>query len=346
LRAVRRGSLLQLLLLTLAAFGIGAAVALAIPWMPTPSSREAGRIWFTYWFATWICLGIFAIVAAVLVYSLIKFRVREGDLSDGPPVHGHTTLEIAWTAVPFVLVTAIAIVSAVVLAKNGNAGSDPLIIKVEAQQFAWQFTYPNGKSFGVLRLPKDRHVKLRLTSYDVIHSFWVPQFGQKQDAVPGQTFSLVITPTRVGTYPVICTELCGLGHSLMRSTAIVMPPAGYERWYKSAGAAPPAPEGGGGAGGGNAAAAALFKTTGTCGACHTFTPAATTGKVGPNLDHLKEAAATAGMPVEDYVRQSIEDPDAYITPGFAKGVMSGSCCKQLSSSQVDQLVQYLVDNTK
>ena len=342
---MRRGSLLQLLLLTLIAFGIGAAVALLIPWMPDASSKEAGRIWFTYWFATWICLGIFAIVAAVLVYSLIKFRVREGDLSDGPPVHGHTTLEIVWTAVPFVLVTAIAIVSAIVLAQNGNAGSDPLVIKVEAQQFAWKFTYPNGKSFGVLHLPRDRHVKLRLTADDVIHSFWVPQFGQKQDAVPGQTFSLVITPTKVGTYPVICTELCGLGHSLMRSTAIVMTPAGYERWYKSAGAAPAAPSGGGG-GGGNAAAEALFKTTGTCAACHTFTPAGTTGKVGPNLDHLKEAAAKAGMPLEDYVRQSIEDPDAYITPGFAKGVMSGSCCKQLSSSQVDQLVQYLVQNTK
>jgi cytochrome c oxidase subunit 2 len=329
-------------LLTLAAFAIGAAVALLIPWMPDAASQEAGRIWFTYWFATWICLGIFAIVAAVLVYALLKFRVREGDLRDGPPVHGHTTLEIVWTAVPFVLVTAIAIVSAVVLAQNGNAGKDPLVVKVEAQQFAWQFTYPNGKSFGVLRLPKDRHVKLRLTSYDVIHSFWVPQFGQKQDAVPGQTFSLVITPTKVGTFPVICTELCGLGHSLMRSTAIVMAPADYESWYRSAGTTPPPPSGGGG----NAAAAQLFKTTGTCGACHTFTPAGTNGKVGPNLDHLKEAAATAGMPLEDYVRQSIEDPDAYVTPGFAKGVMSGSCCKQLSSSQVDELVHYLVENTK
>ena len=339
---MRRGSLLQLLLLTLAAFGIGAAVALLIPWMPDAASKQAGRIWFTYWFATWICLGIFAIVAAVLVYCLLKFRVREGDMRDGPPVHGHTTLEIAWTAVPFVLVTAIAIVSAIVLAQNGNAGKDPLVVKVTAQQFAWQFTYPNGQSYGVLRLPKDRNVKLRLTSYDVLHSFWVPQFGQKQDAVPGQTFSLVITPTKVGTYPVICTELCGLGHSLMRSTAIVMPVADYERWYKSAGAAPSAAAGGGG----NAAAEQLFKTTGTCAACHTFTPAGTTGKVGPSLDHLKEAAAKAGQPLDAYVRQSIEDPDAYITPGYAKGVMSGSCCKQLSSNQVDQLVHYLVENTK
>jgi cytochrome c oxidase subunit II len=340
---VRRGSLLQLLLLTLAAFGVGAAVALAIPWMPDAASKEAGRIWFTYWFATWICLGIFAIVAAVLFYALLKFRVKEGDLSDGPPVHGHTTLEIAWTAVPFVLVTAISIVSAIVLAQNSHAGSDPLVVKVTAQQFAWQFTYPNGLTYGTLRLPKDRHVKLRLTSNDVIHSFWVPQFGQKQDAVPGQVYSLVITPTKVGTFPLICTELCGLGHSLMRSRAVVMPPAGYEKWYRTAAAAPaPAPAGGGG----ENAAADLFRTTGTCGACHTFAPAKSVGKIGPSLDHLKADAAKAGQPLEAYVKESIEDPDAYVAPGYAKGVMSASCCKQLSSDQVDQLVQYLVQNSK
>ena len=341
---MRRGSLLQLLLLTVAAFGVGAAAALAIPWMPTAASKEAGRIWFTYWFATWICLGIFAIVAAVLIYALLKFRVKEGDLSDGPPVHGHTTLEIVWTAVPFVLVTAISIVSAIVLAQNSHAGSDPLVVKVTAQQFAWQYTYPNGVTYGILRLPKDRHVKLRITSNDVIHSFWVPQFGQKQDAVPGQTYSLVITPTKLGTFPVICTELCGLGHSLMRSRAVVMPVAQYDSWYKNAAAAPaPAPSGGGG---GSAAAAQLFRTTGTCGACHVFTPAKSAGKIGPDLDHLKADAAKAGEPLEEYVKDSIEDPDKYVTPGYAKGVMSASCCKQLSSDQVDQLVQYLAENSK
>jgi cytochrome c oxidase subunit 2 len=338
---VRRGSLLQLLLLTLIAFAIGAVVAVWVPWMPTPASREAGRIWFTYWFATWICLGIFAIVAAVLVYALLKFRVKEGDLSDGPPVHGHTTLEIAWTAVPFVLVTAISIVSAIVLAQNSRAGSDPVVVKVTAQQFAWQFTYPNGETYGVLRLPKDRHVKLRITSNDVIHSFWVPQFGQKQDAVPGQMISLVITPDRVGTYPVICTELCGLGHALMRSRAIVMTAADYESWYKGSGATP-APGGGGAA----AAAAATFTQNG-CAACHTFSaiPAAT-GKVGPSLDNLKEAAAKAHEDLAAYVKESIVDPNKYIAPGYAKGVMPPNFSSQIPADKLAGLVQYLVENTK
>jgi len=343
---VRRGSLVQLLAFTAIAFAIGAAVALLVPWLPSPASKEAGRIWFVYWFATWICVAIFAIVAGVCVYALVYFRVKEGDLSDGPPVHGHTTLEIVWTAIPFVLVTAIAIVSAIVLAQDGRAGRNPLRITVTTQQFAYYYTYPNGKTyFDALRMPLGRHVELTLESNDVIHSFWVPEFAQKSDAVPGIHNKIVVTPTKLGTYPIICTQLCGLGHALMRSRAIVLSAADYDAWYKRPIAAPapaPAPSGGGG----NAAAATLFKTTGTCGACHTFAPAGTQGKVGPDLDHLKADAAKAGQPLEAYIKQSIDDPDAYITPGYQKGVMSGSCCKQLSADQVDQLVQYLAENNK
>ena len=338
---MRRGSLLQLIALTLVAFAIGTAVAVFIPWLPTPASREAGRIWFSYWFTIWICLVIFAIVAAVLVYALLKFRVDEGDLSDGPPVHGHTTLEIVWTAIPFVLVTAIAIVSGIVLAKDSRAGRNPLRITVTTEQFAYTFTYPNGKSYtDALRLPVNRHVLLTLHSRDVIHSFWVPAMGQKSDAVPGLNNQIVVTPDRIGSYPIICTQLCGLGHAYMRNKAIVMSATDYKAWYAGAGAAPaPTPSGGG-------SAAALFTGAGTCGACHTFTPAKALGKIGPSLDHLKADAARAGQPLEAYVRQSIEQPDAYVTPTYQKGVMSASCCKQLSSDQINQLVQYLVANTK
>ncbi len=214
---MRRGSIIQLTAIGLVAGAICTAVALAIPWLPVAGGEEARRIHFVYWFTTVICICVFSVVAAVLIYSIWKFRAGPDDDSDGPPTHGHTKLEIVWTAIPAVLVTAISIVSAIVLAQNGHAGTNPLIIKVDARQFAWTFTYPNGKSFGSLTLPQGRHVKLDITADDVIHSFWVPQLSQKQDAVPGQHNYLVITPTHIATYPVICTELCGLGHSLMRS---------------------------------------------------------------------------------------------------------------------------------
>jgi cytochrome c oxidase subunit 2 len=220
-----------MLLIGAVAFVAAAAVAIFIPWLPEQASKEREGIDLTFWLATWICIAIFSVVAAVIGYSFLKFRVRPDDDTDGAPIHGHTGLEIAWTAVPFVLVVALGITSAVVLTRNDKArGSNANVVKVTAQQFAWTFEHPNGVTSGTLRIPLGRSTVLELHARDVIHSFWVPQFGQKKDAVPGIETRLVITPKRTGRFPVICTELCGLGHALMRSYVIVMPQAAYQRW--------------------------------------------------------------------------------------------------------------------
>jgi cytochrome c oxidase subunit 2 len=319
---------------------IATAVAILVPWLPTSASKQADRINFTYWFATVICLVIFAVVAAILVYSMINFRAKPGDWSDGPPVHGNTTIEIVWTIIPAVLVTTIAIASAVVLAQNGSAGSNPLVVRVFAQQFAWRFEYANGKSSPILRLPIDRSVRLEITAADVIHSFWVPQFGQKQDAVPGQVNDLVITPTRTGTFPVICTELCGLGHSTMRSSTIVMNAAAFKTWYAGS-AQKPQPGGGGGTAG-----AVIFTNNG-CGACHTFKPVpAATGKVGPDLDNLSVSAKAAGQDLLAFVKQSIVDPNAVVAKGFQPGVMPGTFGTTIPPKQLNLLVAYIAAHTK
>lgn len=232
---VRRGSIVQLALFAAVAGALGVLVAVLPNWLPISASREAGRIHFVFWFVTGICLFIFAIVSAVLGYAVWKFRRDPDDDTDGPPVHGHTGLEIAWTAIPFLLVTAIAIISAIVLAKDDAAGANPLKVNVVAQQFKWSFYYPsyNNKESDLLMLPVNRSVVLRMTSKDVIHSFWVPEFSQKQDLVPGIHPTLHITPDRIGTYPVVCTELCGLGHALMRAQTRVVTDAQFEKWAKS-----------------------------------------------------------------------------------------------------------------
>jgi cytochrome c oxidase subunit 2 len=234
---VRRGSIVQLIVIGVLAGAVASVFALVPDWLPHPASREAGRIDFVFWFVTGICIFVFSIVAAVSVFAVWKFRAKPDDDSDGPPIHGHTGLEILWTAVPALLVTAIAIVSAIVLAKDDAQGANPLRIEVTAQQFFWSYHYPgyDNKASDVLRLPVDRSVVLRMTSKDVIHSFWVPEFRQKQDVVPGIHPTLHITPNRVGTYPVICTELCGLGHALMRSRVIVMEPGAFEKWASKKG---------------------------------------------------------------------------------------------------------------
>jgi cytochrome c oxidase subunit 2 len=331
---VRRGSIVRITIYGVLAGILASIVAVLVPWLPTSASEEMDRIEFTFWFTTVICIGVFAVVAAAIVYSVLKFRVQPEDDSDGPPIHGHTGLEIVWTAIPAVLVTAISIVSAIVLAKNDDAGPNPIRIAVTAQQFAWRFEYPGEPTVvsGELVLPVDRPVKLTLHSLDVIHAFWVPEFGQKSDAVPGIETTLVITPNRVGEYAVVCTELCGLGHATMRAHVRVVEQAEYEEFL----AAPP------GGGGGDASSGETVFATAGCGGCHAFEPAGSDAQVGPSLDDIDPG----GAPLVDYLREAISDPNADLAPGYQPDVMPNTYDKSLSDEQLDALVQYLVDGQK
>ena len=171
-------------------------VAVLIQWLPKSASEEMDRITFVFWFTTVICIVVFAIVAGWTVYAVYAFRVKPDDDTDGPPIHGHSGLEIAWTAIPAVLVIAIGIVTAVVLSRNADAGPNPLRVEVFAQQFAWKFAYPDdgGVKSSELVLPVDRGVEFVMTSADVIHSFWIPEMGQKMDLLPGVTTKIVDHP--------------------------------------------------------------------------------------------------------------------------------------------------------
>jgi cytochrome c oxidase subunit 2 len=329
----------RLVVVGLAAAAVAFAVAFFVPWLPTPASKEADRIDFVFWFVTVICIAIFALVVAVILYAIVRFRARPDDDSDGAPIHGHTGLEIAWTAVPAILVTAISIVSAVALAQNDKLPKKHMVVDVSAQQFAWSFAYPKykGLSSSFLRLPIHEPVQLKMRSKDVIHSFWVPQFGQKQDVVPGLTTTLVITPKRLGTYPVVCTELCGEGHAVMRSEAIVMTPKAFASWVKAQQAkVSAASRGPAGSGPG----LATFQSAG-CAGCHAFKPAGSNGATGPDLDNLTAAAQRAGKPLQAFVRESILDPNAYVEKGYQPNIMP-STFDSLPKSQLNGLVQFLV----
>jgi cytochrome c oxidase subunit 2 len=341
----------------LIAGGVATAVAVVPTWLPETASREAGRIHFVIWFVVVICIVIFALVAAVMAYAIMKFRVREDDFEDGPPIHGHTGLEITWTVIPFVLVTAIAIVSAIVLSRNDAQAQDTLRINVTAQQFEFTFSYPDAKNITspVLYLPKDRSVELYMRSLDVIHSVFVPEFSQKEDIVPGLVTQLHITPTRLGTFPLECTELCGLGHSLMRSQAMVMEPAAFNDWLKkqekTAAPAPPTSTGTTGTTSttttpsSSAVGLTVFNANG-CSSCHTLSAANATGQVGPDLDKLVAYAQQAKQPLEAFVRQSIVDPNAYIQAGYPKDTMPSNFGQTLTPTQLDALVAFLVQSAQ
>jgi cytochrome c oxidase subunit 2 len=177
------------------------------------------------------------IVVTALTYSIWKFRAAPGDESDGPPNHGHTALEIFWTAIPAALLVILSVYSAIVLSRNEAHASDRLRVNVVAQQFVWSFAYGDaGIQTGDLRVPVGRQVELKMTAKDVIHDFWVNEFRLKEDLVPGVVTDLVFTPDKVGVFPVICAELCGVGHNTMRSRIIVLPPDRFQAWLTAASA--------------------------------------------------------------------------------------------------------------
>jgi cytochrome c oxidase subunit II len=335
---VRRGALTRVVLIGIVVGVLATAVAILIPWLPDQASKQADDFDFVFWFVTVICIVIFAVVASVTVYSVWKFRAKPDDDSDGLPIHGHTGIEIAWTAIPLVLVTAIGIVSTVALARSERLPDDHMTVEVLAQQFTWQFTYPDqgDLSSATLRLPLGVPVELRMRSRDVIHSFFVPEFRMKRDVVPGQETRLVLTPSKIGEYSLACYELCGIGHFGMRNRVLVMRPAAFDAWVNEQQGAAEGPEG--------EAGKAVFEEQG-CGSCHALADAGSTAEIGPPLDKLREQAQRAGSPLEEFVRESIVSPDAYTEPGFSEGVMPQTY-DELDEEQLDALVQYLLQQAE
>ena len=227
--------LVPLILIAVVIGGITSAIALFIDWIPLQASEQADRVDPLMWFVVWASVVIFTLVATVLVYSAWKFRAAPGDEGDGPPVHGNTKLEIVWTVVPTLLLVVMAVWAYLVLSDNEALAQDRLVVDVTAQQFAWDYSYPDGNvGTGDLRVPVGRQVELRMRSKDVIHDFYVKEFRVKEDVVPGITTRVVFNPSRTGTYQVICAELCGVGHAVMRSRVIVMEPAAYDAWLANA----------------------------------------------------------------------------------------------------------------
>jgi cytochrome c oxidase subunit 2 len=195
---------------------------------------------------------VFSIVMVMMGYSLWRWRAKPGDESDGAPIHGNTRLEIAWTVIPTVIVVFLAIYSWIVLDDIEAQDADRMVLEVEAQQFEWTFNYPDaGVTSGELHVPVDQQLELQLRALDVLHSFWVPEWRIKRDLVPGAPGAAiddtaVVTPDREGTYSVICTELCGVGHATMRATVVVESEDEFQQWLSQQQPIPPSsPEGGG-----------------------------------------------------------------------------------------------------
>ena len=276
-----------------------------------------------------------ALILVPLVYSLFIFRRRKGDTTDATHVEGNTNLEIAWTIIPLFLVMTFAYLGAGNLAQIQRADPNALIVKVTGQQWSWSFEYPSyGVTANELHLPVGKQVLLQMTSRDVIHSFWVPEFRPKQDLVPGRITQLRITPTVVGNYKVRCAELCGTSHAYMEQPVIVSSQTDFDAWMgaevKKAQAAAATPEGRG---------QALVAASG-CAACHSTNGSKGIGPTwfglfGSQVPISGDGTVTAD---EAYIHESIKAPQAKIVAGFETQLMPNY---GFNDNQINDIVAYI-----
>lgn len=236
----RQRSLTLAIVSAVIAVAIGIVLSYTIHWFPPAASIQAHNTDRLYHVLVIASIPIFVLVVTVILYCVWQFRMKPGEeLKDGPPIHGNTRLEVFWTALPAILLLGLVAYSFVVLHENEKKPAREIQIGVTGQQFYWSYQYPPSVTGGApinsyqLYVPENESVDFALHSKDVIHAFWIPAFRLQEDVVPGITTHWRATPDRLGSYPVECNLLCGVGHSLMRSTVHVVPPAQFRAWIKS-----------------------------------------------------------------------------------------------------------------
>ncbi len=256
---------------------------------------------------------LFSLIAVPMLYSLVVFKRKKGDTTDAEHVEGNTPLEITWTVIPLFVVVIFAYLGAGNLSRTLRISPDAMVVNVTGIQWDWKFEYPEyGITTTEMYLPVDKAVVLKMTSTDVIHSFWVPEFRVKQDLVPGRITELRITPTLIDDYKVRCAELCGTSHYNMEEFVRVVDDAAFASWISGQQAiaeeASNTPEGRG----------QLLVTTNGCAACHSINGAAGLGPTWFGLagSQVELEDGTTVTADDTFLTESIKDPRAKVVKGF------------------------------
>ena len=297
-----------------------------------------------------IAVGVFVLVEGTLLFVLFRFRARGTDTSLPKQVQGNARLEVVWTIIPALILAVIAVPTVqTIFSLAEGPPPDALELRVIAKQYWWEFEYPEALggvvTAGEMYMPTGRPVHLTMESFGqahgdplgVIHSFWVPKLGGKQDVVPGHVRTLDLIADEPGKYRGQCAEFCGLGHAFMRFAVVVLPPDEFEAWVAQQQEPQGRPDGRLARQGYD-----LFETA-QCVACHaikgyqTSTGGPADARIGPDLTYLWERDEFAGYWVEtneDNLRAWLENPQA-VKPGAQMPNL------QLSDEQIRALVAYL-----
>ncbi len=202
-------------------------------WMPDAASTSAAEVDWVFSFIFWISAFFFALIVFLMLFFVIRYRWRKGQETKAMP-NSNLTIEIIWTAIPFLVVATIFWVAFRAYMKLTVPPSNAYEIQVVGQKWKWLFEYPNGWVDDRLHVPGDRAILLTMRSEDIIHSMFIPAFRLKMDVVPGRYSKIWFKATKNGTFDIYCAEYCGTGHSDMTTQIVVHAPGGYERWLREA----------------------------------------------------------------------------------------------------------------
>ncbi len=290
-------------------------VLTAVYQLPVAASAEAGPIDQLFNIQFVLISFLFALIMVFMLYSVVVFRRKPGD-EEGPDVRGHTVLEITWTILPLILVIALGVFAAFMLADITEAKPDEMDVRVRGVQWSWLFSYPDYEEIGStanLVLPVDQPIRFLMTTDDVLHSFWVPEFRVKQDLVPGSETVLRLTPNREGTYTVACAEICGFDHTRMTAEVEVVSRNEFERWIAEQttslplGEMSPVERG------------QLWAAEFGCTSCHSIDGSVGVGPTWLGLNGKSEVLVDGSTIVvdADYIRKSILNPSIQLVDGYA-----------------------------
>lgn len=293
--------------------GLVPAVALAAPRSPfSPVTPQASDIEDLFIISIIAAGALFIIVFGVMFYSAFAHRERPGRVA--AQFHGNTRVEVVWTVVPALLLLVMYVLTIRTMGQvTYNGGGNPLVIDVTGHQFWWQFYYEDAgiTTANELHVPLGQPVLLKITSADVIHSFWVPQIQGKVDANPGHVNDIYFTPDQIGTFDGQCAEFCGLGHGDMRISVIVQSTADYNAWVTHEKQPAQKPTGALAIKGEQ-----IFQSQ-TCGSCHTIAGTSAHGLSAPDLTHVGSRAMLASETIPNTLPNMetwLQDPQA-VKPG-------------------------------
>lgn len=300
--------------------------------MPPQGTGIAGQVDNLYSFLLWSSLVSCFILIGGMIYFALKYK-RKSDTEKTPYISHNTFLEFLWSFIPLVFFLGFFAWGWWIYHEMRKMPDNALEVHVFGRQWSWEFAYKSGKSAGgEFYVPVNTPVKLIMTSRDVLHSFYIPSMRIKQDVIPGRYTALWFNADKLGDFQIFCAEYCGTTHSGMLAKMHVVPQADYDKWIQETGEGMTLAQTG----------QKLFTDKG-CVACHSVDG---TTKVGPTwkglfgvVGHEMDDGAKIAVD-ENYIRESILNPNAKVVKGFPKGVMP-TFQGQLSEDQLNALIEFI-----